>query len=121
MAYLPKPSIESVMSTQMQNQIKSRAIAVLLVALGLGFPMLVGGQTYSPYTPAQIQEFNQQPIAPAETPMGPVYLNPTPAQQQPRPSFDSRYIKNPDGEEQAEAQGAESAAPFEPIPATIAF
>jgi hypothetical protein len=83
--------------------------------------MHVCGQTFSPYTPAQLQEFNQQPISPTETPMGPIYSNPVPVQQAPKRAFDSRYIKNPDGEEQAEAEGAQSAAPFEPIPATITF
>ena len=78
-------------------------------------------QTFSPYTAEQIQEFNNQPIAPVETPAGPVYLEPTPASQKPNTPFDSRYIKNPDGEEQAEGQGSESAAPFEPIPATFTF
>jgi hypothetical protein len=53
--------------------------------------------------------------------MGPVYSSPLPDQQAPKQSIDSRYIKNPDGEEQAEAQEAGSAAPFEPIPATITF
>lgn len=106
---------------QKQNQTKPRTIVKLFLAFGLGFPMLVYGQTFSPYTPAQLQEFNQQPISPTETPMGPVYLSPAPAEQALKRSFDSRYIKNPDGEEQAQAQGAESAVPFEPIPATIAF
>ncbi len=78
-------------------------------------------QTFSPYTAEQIQEFNNQPIAPVETPAGPVYLEPTPVSQKPNAPFDSRYIKNPDGEEQAEGQGSESAAPFEPIPATFTF
>ena len=85
------------------------------------FPMTAIAQTYSPYTPAQIQEFNNQPLAPMETPAGPVYLEAPPVSQKPSVPFDSRYIKNPDGEEQAEAQGAESAAPFEPIPATFSF
>ena len=98
-----------------------KVIRTFSIALGLSLSSLAIGQTFSPYTPAQIQEFNSQPIAPMQTPEGPVYLENRPAQQQPRSSLDSRYIKNPDGEEQAEAQGAESAAPFEPIPATITF
>jgi hypothetical protein len=85
------------------------------------FPMTVIAQTFSPYTPTQIQEFNSQPIAPMETPAGPVYLEPPSIGQRPNAPIDGRYIKNPDGEEQAQAQGAESAAPFEPIPATMVF
>ena len=78
-------------------------------------------QTYSPYTPEQIQEFNNQPLSPIETPGGPVYLESPPASQGSKVPFDARYFQNPEGEEQAEAQGSQSAAPFEPIPATIAF
>lgn len=78
-------------------------------------------QTFSPYTPEQVQEFNSQPIAPIETPSGPIYLDPPPVSQKPKAPFDARYVKNPDGEEQAEAQEVESAAPFEPMPATFTF
>ena len=101
------------------KQFKVILVARLVVIFAL--PMTAIGQTYSPYTPAQIQEFNNQPLAPIETPAGPVYLERPPVSQKPNVPFDSRYIKNPDGEEQAEAQGAESAAPFEPIPATFSF
>lgn len=83
--------------------------------------MTVIAQTFAPYTPQQIQEFNNQPIAPIETPAGPVYLEASPVDQKSNAPFDSRYIKNPDGEEQAEAQSSESAAPFEPIPSTLTF
>ena len=83
--------------------------------------MTVIAQTFSPYTPQQIREFNNQPIAPIETPAGPVYLEAPPVVQKSNVPFDSRYIKNPDGEEQAEAQSSESAAPFEPIPSTLTF
>ena len=98
-----------------------KAILVAGLAVIFALPMTAIAQTYSPYTPAQIQEFNNQPLAPIETPAGPVYLERPPVSQKPNVPFDSRYIKNPDGEEQAEAQGAESAAPFEPIPATFTF
>ena len=127
MACSPKLTMEILMSIrtlnqkQKQNQAKPQVIFTLFIVCGLGFPMLVCGQTFSPYTPEQLREFNQQPISPTETPMGPVYSSPVPAQQAPKRSLDSRYIKNPDGEEQAEAQEAGSAAPFEPIPATITF
>ena len=91
------------------------------IASSLAFPASVIAQTFSPYTPEQIQEFNNQPLAPVETPAGPVYLVSPPVSQKPTVPFDSRYIKNPDGEEQAEAQSSESAAPFEPIPSTLTF
>ena len=65
---------------QKLNQTKSQAVVTLFIACSLGFPMHVCGQTFSPYTPAQLQEFNQQPISPTETPMGPIYSNPVPVQ-----------------------------------------
>lgn len=92
--------------------------AILFLATSL-FGLTVQGQTYSPYTPDQLQEFNHQPLSPAEGPFGPVESPSVPEQ---RPStLDSRYLKNPDGEEQAEGQGTESATPFVPIPSTITF
>ncbi|MBU3637506.1 hypothetical protein [Polynucleobacter sp. es-MAR-4] len=101
------------------NQRKTINVFSLIFSITISFAAIA--QTFSPYTPSQIQEFNNQPIAPIETPAGPVYLETPPVIQKPKVPFDSRYIKNPDGEEQAEAQGAESAAPFEPIPATFTF
>jgi hypothetical protein len=98
-----------------------RIIFVFSVVFGFVPSSIVIAQTFSPYTPAQIQEFNSQPIAPLETPAGPVYVERPPISQPANTPFDKRYIKNPDGEEQAEAQGAQSAAPFEPIPATMVF
>ena len=98
-----------------------RIICSLSIAFGFVPSSIVIAQTFSPYSPTQIQEFNSQPIAPIETPAGPVYVERPPISQPPNTPFDKRYIKNPDGEEQAEAQGAQSAAPFESIPATIIF
>ena len=117
MAYLHKSKQERFMN----NPIQVKVILPNWLAFIFAIPMTAIAQTFSPYTPAQIQEFNNQAIAPMETPAGPVYLEKPPVSQKPSVPFDSRYIKNPDGEEQAEAQGAESAAPFEPIPATFTF
>jgi hypothetical protein len=77
-----------------------------------------GSETFSPYTPAQIQQFNQQSISPAEGPFGPV--DPS-ARQTQKPRFDSQYFSAPVGEQEAEAIETESAQPYEPIPATIRF
>ena len=105
----------------MRIPVQFRIIFVFSVVFGFVPSSIVIAQTFSPYTPAQIQEFNSQPIAPLETPAGPVYIERPPISQLPNTPIDSRYIKNPEGEEQAEAQGAQSAAPFEPIPATMVF
>ena len=117
MAYLPKYNKKRVMNIPIQL----KAILIFGIIYSFAFSMTANAQTFSPYTPAQIQEFNNQAIAPIETPAGPVYREASPVSQKPNPPLDARYIKNPDGEEQAEAQGAESAAPFEPIPATFTF
>ena len=105
----------------MRIPVQFRIIFVFSIAFGFAPSSILIAQTFSPYTPAQIQEFNSQPIAPLETPAGPVYIERPPISQHPNTPIDSRYIKNLDGEEQAEAQGAQSAAPFEPIPATMVF
>lgn len=97
------------------------ASTIFILTYSCTIPLAVIAQTFSPYTSEQIQEFNSQPIAPLETPAGPIYIERPPISQRLNAPIDSRYIKNPDGEEQAEAQGAQSAAPFEPIPATIVF
>jgi len=101
--------------------IQGTAITIFILTYSCTFPLTVIAQTFSPYTPQQIQEFNSQPIAPIETPEGPVYVEAPPITQRQNAPFDTRYIKNSDGEEQAQAQEAESAAPFEPIPTTITF
>ena len=105
----------------MNYSIRLKTYLIFGITFSFTFPVGVNAQTFSPYTPEQIQEFNNQPIAPMETPSGPVYVDPPPVSQKPKVPFDSRYVKNPDGEEQAEAQETESAAPFEPIPATFTF
>jgi hypothetical protein len=105
----------------MRIPVQFRITFVFSIVFGFVPSSILIAQTFSPYTPAQIQEFNSQPIAPLETPAGPVYIERPPISQLPNTPIDSRYIKNPDREEQAEAQGAQSAAPFEPIPATMVF
>ena len=117
MAYWPKYNQERFMN----YFTRLKTCLIFGIAFSFALPVAVIAQTFSPYTPEQIQEFNNQPIAPMETPSGPVYLDPPPVSQKPKVPFDSRYVKNPDGEEQAEAQETESAAPFEPIPATFTF
>lgn len=102
-----------------QNPLKPTL--VISIVFSCAFPTTAMTQTFSPYSPAQIQEFNNQALAPVETPEGPIYLEAPPVSQKPKTPLDARYVKNPDGEEQAEAQGEESAAPFEPMPATFSF
>jgi hypothetical protein len=99
--------------------IKKSLSSLLACAILLGSS--VQAQTFSPYSPEEIQDFNSQVISPVETPMGPLYPSLPPQNANPSSSIDARYISKPEGEEQAEGQGAESARPFEPIPSTITF
>lgn len=114
MAYSPK-LIERVM--RIEHALVSKTIWISLGLLVLS----AQGQTFSPYTPEQIQEFNQQAIAPVETPMGPIDSDAIPRLTKPASKLDARYLSSPEGEAQAEAQETQSAAPFTPMPNTIAF
>jgi hypothetical protein len=117
MAYMP----DHYPKTIVKDSMRLKASLIFGITLSFAFSLTSLAQTFSPYTSSQLQEFNSQPIAPIETPAGAVYIEPPSISQRPNATIDSRYIKNPDGEEQAEAQGTQSVAPFEPIPATLSF
>ena len=73
-----------------------------------------GSVTYSPYTPGQLREFNNQPISPSEGPFGPVNTPPQDRIQAKQRAKDSKYYNLPEGEEEAEAIETESADPYTP-------
>jgi hypothetical protein len=79
-----------------------------------------GMQTYSPYTPEQLRELNSQSIFTVEGPMGPVGPG---AQVLPpqKSSVDSKYFRQPEGEEEAESLETESAEPYQPMQPVITF
>ncbi|MEY3224371.1 MAG: hypothetical protein RL565_561, partial [Pseudomonadota bacterium] len=52
----------------MNNSIWQKSILVFGIAFSSAISLTAIAQTFSPYTPEQIQEFNNQPIAPMETP-----------------------------------------------------
>ena len=84
-------------------------------------PPSSGMQTYSPYTAEQMQELNNQPLAPVEGPFGPVNPSPQQLSLSKKQSFDSKYFSQPKGEEEAEALETESAAPYQAVSPTITF
>jgi len=94
------------------------SIGISLAAIGQSNS---GMTTYSPYTPEQIKEFNNQAISPVEGPFGPV--NPSVQQQRAvnRQYKDSKYFNQPTGEEEAEALEMESADPYQPMSPVISF
>lgn len=78
-------------------------------------------QTYSPYTPQQIKEFNSQSLSPVEGPFGPVAPNSKEMNLSKKVPIDSKYYSQPKGEEEAEALETESDAPYQPISPVISF
>jgi len=100
--------------------------AYCLLSIGISLAVIAqtnsGMTTYSPYTPEQIREFNQQPISPVEGPFGPV--NPNVQEQEraaKRQSIDSKYYRQSTGEEEAEALETESAEPYQPMKPVLTF
>jgi hypothetical protein len=66
------------------------------------------------YTPEQLREFNNQPVALSEGPFGPV---PTPTSKQgltKKTPGNSNYFSQPEGEQEAEAIETQSADPYMP-------
>jgi hypothetical protein len=94
------------------------SVSYVLLAAAQSAKSPNGTETFSPYTPTQIRQLNQQPISPAEGPFGPV--NPNERRQKSLP-LDSRYFSQPLGEQEAEATELQSAEPYDPIPATIEY
>ncbi len=73
-----------------------------------------GSQTSPVYSPEQLREFNNQPVALTEGPFGPVA---TPSQKQGlsrQSPGDSKYFNQPQGEQEAEAIETQSADPYLP-------
>lgn len=80
-----------------------------------------GSTTFSPYTPGQIQEFNQQTLSPVEGPFGPVDPRAEDARIAKERAADSKFYSQPQGEEEAEAIEAQSAAPYQVTKPVITF
>lgn len=73
-----------------------------------------GSVTYSPYTPEQLQEFNNQPLSPSEGPFGPVDTTAQGEVAAKKSTGNSKYFSPPEGEEEAEAIETQSAEPYTP-------
>jgi hypothetical protein len=105
----------------------TRLFRMVLICCSASYALLVAAQstepangmdTFSPYTPAQIKQFNQQTVSPEQGPFGPINPNES-APQEPR--FDSQYFNVTVGQQEAEAIETQSVEPYEPIPTTIRF
>ena len=84
-------------------------------------PLPPGSTTYSPYSAQQMKGFNNQTLSPVEGPFGPVDPRAEDLRLSKERALDSKYYSQPVGEQEAEAQETQSAAPFMPLPSTIAF
>ncbi|MBU3549964.1 hypothetical protein ICN13_01250 [Polynucleobacter sp. MWH-Berg-3C6] len=73
-----------------------------------------GSQTSSAYSPEQLREFNNQPVAFAEGPFGPVDTPPQKQGLSKQSAEDSKYFSQPQGEQEAEAIETQSADPYMP-------
>jgi len=80
-----------------------------------------GMQTYSPYTPEQMRELNTQPIFTVEGPMGPVGPGAQVVNSSGKPSVESKYFRQPEGEEEAESIETQSADPYQPMKPVMTF
>ena len=73
-----------------------------------------GSQTSEVYTPEQLREFNNQPVAFSEGPFGPVATPPPKQGLTKNAPGNSKYFTQPDGEQEAEAIETQSADPYLP-------
>ncbi len=74
----------------------------------------MGSQTSPVYSPEQLREFNNQPVAFAEGPFGPVDTPPQKQGLSKQSAEDSKYFSQPQGEQEAEAIETQSADPYMP-------
>ena len=93
-------------------------LALCLILVGCSTaqqgPPPKGSQTSSIYSPEQLREFNNQPVAFSEGPFGPVATPPQKQGMSKKPPGDSQYFNQPQGEQEAEAIETQSADPYMP-------
>ena len=80
-----------------------------------------GSQTGPVYSPEQLREFNNQPVALTEGPFGPVATPPPKQSLTKKPAGDSKYYSQPQGEQEAEAIETQSADPYTPMTPVYRF
>ncbi|MBU3538047.1 hypothetical protein ICN36_03815 [Polynucleobacter sp. UK-Gri1-W3] len=84
-------------------------------------PQPPGSTTYSPYSPQQIKEFNNQTLSPVEGPFGPVDPRAEDLRIAKERAVDSKFYSQPQGEEEAEAIETQSADPYQATKPIITF
>jgi hypothetical protein len=98
------------------NTYLSIALCLILVSCSVTpqTPPPKGSQTSPVYTPEQLREFNNQPVALSEGPFGPVATPPPTKSLTKKPPGNSKYFSQPEGEEEAEAIETQSSDPYTP-------
>lgn len=84
-------------------------------------PKPPGSTAYSPYTPQQIKEFNNQTLSPVEGPFGPVDPSAEDLRLSKERAMDSKFYSQPVGEQEAEAIETQSADPYQVTKPVITF
>jgi len=80
-----------------------------------------GSTTFSPYSPGQIQEFNQQTLSPVEGPFVPVDPRAEDLRIAKERTLDTKFYNQPQGEEEAESLETQSADPYQATKPVITF
>ena len=80
-----------------------------------------GSRTSAIYSPEQLREFNNQPLALTEGPFGPVATPPQKQSLTKKPAGDAKYFSQPQGEQEAEAIETQSAEPYTPMTPVYRF
>ena len=96
-------------------------LLISVVACSQAPPKPPGSTTFSPYTPAQIQEFNQQALSPVEGPFGPVDQRAEDLRIAKERASDAKFYNQPQGEEEAEALETQSADPYQSTKPVLTF
>lgn len=108
----------------MHTFISKLSLILLLVSLSActqAPPKPPGSTTYSPYSPQQIKEFNNQTLSPVEGPFGPVDPRAEDIRISKERALDSKFYNQPEGEEEAEALETQSADPYQSTKPIITF
>jgi hypothetical protein len=101
-------------------------LSPLLLLIGISAcsqapPQPPGSTTFSPYTPAQIQEFNKQSLSPVEGPFGPVDPRAEDLRIAKERALDAKLYSQPQGEQEAEAIETQSADPYQSTKPLLTF
>jgi hypothetical protein len=84
-------------------------------------PLPPGSTAFSPYTPAQIQEFNKQSLSPVEGPFGPVDPRAEDLRIAKERALDAKFYNQQQGEQEAEAIETQSTDPYQATKPILTF